>query len=133
MAGPPFWTDDPGPVEYKHWEIYIASLFQDSRGGGYWINPGVGRKDFWFLGWQVQREIDKTLSLGVEIFCEIPLETGSEHNLAFNAGAIINITENHPILMSAGTDISGPVDFLSCIACQFTFGPEKEKGEVAKH
>lgn len=25
FAGPPFRTDDPEPVEYKHWEIYIAS------------------------------------------------------------------------------------------------------------
>ncbi|MCG6537817.1 MAG: hypothetical protein L7F78_24640, partial [Syntrophales bacterium LBB04] len=24
-AGPPFRTDDPEPVEYKHWEIYVAS------------------------------------------------------------------------------------------------------------
>ncbi len=23
-AGPPFLTDDPEPVEYKHWEFYIA-------------------------------------------------------------------------------------------------------------
>ncbi len=69
----------------------------------------------------------------MEISYETPQETGSEHNLAFNAGPIIKITENHHTLMSAGTDISGPVDFLSHIACQLTFGPEKEKGEVAKH
>ncbi|SPJ15582.1 conserved exported hypothetical protein [Syntrophobacter sp. SbD2] len=232
LAGPPFWTDDPEPVEYKNWEIYVASLYQDNRsgvsstaphfeanygiapdfqlhviapmeyakpaglpshygygdtelgvkwrffeneeakfmagiyplveiptgdqskslgngdpqaflplwlqkawgqwlsygGGGYWINPGEGHKDFWFLGWQVQREINKNLSLGVEIFYETPQETGSEHTLAFNAGAIINITANHHILMSAGTDISGPAKFLSYIAYQLTFGPEKEKG-----
>jgi hypothetical protein len=24
-AGPPFVTDDPQPVDYKHWELYIAS------------------------------------------------------------------------------------------------------------
>ena len=26
LAGPPFNTDDPEPVEYKHWEYYIASI-----------------------------------------------------------------------------------------------------------
>jgi len=231
LAGPPFWTDDPEPVEYKNWEIYVASLYQNNRGGvsstaphfeanygiapdfqlhviapmeyakpaglpshygygdtelgvkwrffeneeakfmagiyplleiptgdeskglgngdtqvflplwlqkawgpwqtygggGYWINPGEGHKDFWFFGWQVQREINKTLTLGVEIFYETPQETGGEHNLAFNAGAIINITENHHILMSAGTDIDGPASFFSYIAYQLTFGPEKQK------
>ena len=25
FAGPPFQTDDPEPVEYKHWEVYVAS------------------------------------------------------------------------------------------------------------
>jgi hypothetical protein len=26
FAGPPFQTDDPEPVEYKHWEYYISSI-----------------------------------------------------------------------------------------------------------
>ncbi len=26
IAGPPFITDDPEPVEYKHWEFYISSI-----------------------------------------------------------------------------------------------------------
>lgn len=25
-AGPPFITDDPKPVDYKHWEYYISSI-----------------------------------------------------------------------------------------------------------
>ena len=25
-AGPPFNTDDPEPVNFKHWEYYIASI-----------------------------------------------------------------------------------------------------------
>jgi hypothetical protein len=32
-AGPPFVTDDPEPVEYQHWEFYLASqVFHDSGG-----------------------------------------------------------------------------------------------------
>ena len=34
FAGPPFVTDDPEPVDYQHWEFYIAS--QDSELGGDW-------------------------------------------------------------------------------------------------
>jgi hypothetical protein len=26
FAGPPFSTDDPEPVEYRHWEYYVASM-----------------------------------------------------------------------------------------------------------
>jgi hypothetical protein len=31
-AGPPFITDDPEPVEYRHWEFYVASQFNYGRG-----------------------------------------------------------------------------------------------------
>src|SRR5208282_991826 len=27
FAAPPYITDDPEPVEYRHWEVYLASLF----------------------------------------------------------------------------------------------------------
>jgi len=237
LAGPPFWTDDPEPVEYKNWEIYVASLYQNNRGGvsstaphfeanygiapdfqlhviapmeyvkpaglpshygygdtelgvkwrffeneeakfmagiyplleiptgdeskglgngdtqvflplwlqkawgpwqtygggGYWINPGDGHEDFWFFGWEVQREINKNLTLGAELFYETPRQTDDERHFGFNIGSIINITENHHILLSAGTDIIGPTDFYSYIAYQFTFGPEKEKGPAEAH
>jgi len=26
-AGPPYITDDPEPVDYQHWEVYVASIF----------------------------------------------------------------------------------------------------------
>lgn len=33
-AGPPYITDDPEPVAYQHWEVYVASLL--SRDEGAW-------------------------------------------------------------------------------------------------
>ena len=33
MAGPPFLTDDPVPVELHHWEAYIFSTYDHSPGG----------------------------------------------------------------------------------------------------
>ena len=32
-AGPPFVTDDPEPVEYRHWEFYIASQYVHDDAG----------------------------------------------------------------------------------------------------
>ncbi len=32
-AGPPFITDDPEPVEYRHWEIYFASIYNNDKFG----------------------------------------------------------------------------------------------------
>jgi hypothetical protein len=227
LAGPPFQTDDPEPVEHKHWEIYIASQFKHNRdgdlatlpqvelnygifpntqihlivpfqynspsgeeahygygdtelgvkfrfiqetewipmvgifplvelptgnqneglgngkaqffiplwlqkswgpwtsygGGGYWINPGDGNKDWWFFGWEVQREISKALTLGGELIYRTADTDGGDNSFGFNLGAIINLTENHHILFSAGSDISGPTRFQGYIAYQYTFGP----------
>jgi hypothetical protein len=36
MAGPPFLTDDPEPVEYQHWEAYLFTMGMSS-GSGYSI------------------------------------------------------------------------------------------------
>ncbi len=30
-AGPPFVTDDPEPVEYLHWEVYLASQYAHDK------------------------------------------------------------------------------------------------------
>jgi hypothetical protein len=32
LAGPPYVTDDPEPVEYRHWEVYFASIFTKEQG-----------------------------------------------------------------------------------------------------
>ena len=32
-AGPPFVTDDPEPVEFQHWEVYLASMQMKTAGG----------------------------------------------------------------------------------------------------
>lgn len=39
FAGPPFRTDDPEPVEYKHWEVYVASQGSFDRDGTSFTAP----------------------------------------------------------------------------------------------
>jgi hypothetical protein len=51
------------------------------------------------------------LSLGAELFYGTSLDTDAALHFGFNIGSIINITENHHILLSAGTDIIGPTGF----------------------
>jgi Putative MetA-pathway of phenol degradation len=227
LAGPPFRTDDPEPVEYKHWEVYVASQGSLDRdvtsltaphieinygilpevqihliapfewvkpegepshygygdtelgakfrftqetdlcpqvgifpililptgdqdkglgggetqaflplwlqkiwgpwktygGGGYWLNPGEGNKNYWFFGWEVQRDLSQNLTLGVEIFHQTRSEEVSESSTGFNVGGIINFNDLHHLLFSAGRNFSGPNDASFYIAYQLTFGP----------
>jgi len=226
-AGPPFKTDDPEPVEYKHWEIYLASQYihdrdQDSAtlphieanygpapnlmvhliiplqyvkeegqasqygygdtevgikyrfieettwrpqvgtfplvevptgdvsrglgngrtqiflplwlqkgwgpwttygGGGYWFTSGEGNRDWWYLGWLLQREITKKLTLGAEVYYKTSSKADLDESKGYTVGAIINFTEHHHLLLSAGQDIYGPNYCNFYIAYQFTFGP----------
>jgi hypothetical protein len=230
-AGPPFVTDDPEPVEYRHWEIYLASQhakdkggwsgtaphfevnygafpnlqlhlitpfayikpndgsshygfgdmelgvkfrflqetgwlpqvgtfpqievptgnhtrglgngraqvllpiwFQKSwgpwtsyGGGGYWINPGSENKNYWFTGWLVQRDLSKAVTLGTELFYGTPTVRGEGGRTGFNAGTIINFTDEHHLLFSTGRDIHGQNRFSVYLAYQLTLGPREEK------
>jgi hypothetical protein len=232
-AGPPFVTDDPEPVEYRHWEIYAASQhakdkdgwsgtaphfevnygalanlqlhliaplayakpdegsshygfgdlelgakyrfiqetdrrpqvatfpifdlptgsrsrglgsghlktflpiwvqkslgpWQSYGGGGYWINPGSENKNYWFLGWQVQRELSKTIALGTEVFYNTPASKGEGGRTGLNVGTIVNFTDDHHLLFSAGRDIHGQNRFSAYIAYQLTFGPRDGEKE----
>jgi hypothetical protein len=230
-AGPPFVTDDPEPVEYRHWEIYLASehakdkdgwsgtaphfevnygawpnlqlhliaplayvnpnagpshygfgdmelgvkfrflqetdrlpqvgtfpqievptgnhtrglgngraqiflpiWFQKSwgpwtsyGGGGYWINPGLENKNYWLVGWEVQRDLSKSITLGAEMFHATPTMRGEGNRTGFNVGTILNFTDEHHLLFSTGRDIHGDNRFSTYIAYQLTLGPREDK------
>ncbi|HZL33840.1 MAG TPA: hypothetical protein VFC78_00940 [Tepidisphaeraceae bacterium] len=244
-AGPPFITDDPDPVEYKHWEVYLFSIYTHTSGadsgqfpavevnygvvpdvqlhliaplafdrepgsaahygygdtelgikyrfvhetdffpeigvfplvevptgdagrglgngqtqlfvplwlqksfgkdkewttyggGGFWYNPGVDHRDYFRLGWELQRDFGKNLTLGGEIYHETPSAGGGsimgitdQHNTAsvvgthghtaFNLGGYYNFDDHWHLLFSAGRDIDGPNRFSSYLGVQLTF------------
>ena len=96
-------------------------------GGGYWINPGSGNHNFWQLGWLGQRDITKFLTLGAEIFHFGKQTDDGRDETGYNIGAIINVTDNHHILFSAGSDIAGNNRFSAYLGYQWTFGPREEE------
>jgi hypothetical protein len=106
----------------KSWEPWTTY-----GGGGYWRNPGEGNKDYWFFGWEVQRDISKMLTLGAELFAQTKTTDNGHHEVGFNIGAVINLTDDHHILVSLGQDISGDNNFSMYVAYQLTFGPREEK------
>jgi hypothetical protein len=230
FGGPPFRTDDPEPVEYRHWEFYVATQYANDKdgvsgtaphlelnygmalnvqlhllvpaafdrprgestlyglgdlelgvkyrfiqegdyrpmvgtfpilhlptgnenrglgsgdaqlflpvwlqkswgpwtsygGGGYWLNPGTDNKNYWYVGWLIQRDITKWLSVGGEIFHQTPPARDGEYQTGYNLGAIINVTDNHHFIISAGSDIHGPNLFSFYAAYQLTWGTKKK-------
>jgi hypothetical protein len=117
-----------------HTQVFLPIWLQKSLGpwqtyggGGYWRNPGNGNKDYWFFGWQAQRDLSKRLTVGAEIFHSTPSMEGGPHRTGFNVGAIINFSEEHHFIFSAGRDIHGDNLFSTYAAYLWTFGPSEKK------
>lgn len=71
-------------------------------GGGYWINPGLGNRNYWFTGWLLQRQITKQLALGGEVFHQTANMVGRTGATGFNIGGQYDFSEHHHLLFSAG-------------------------------
>ncbi len=82
-------------------------------GGGYWRNPGDGNKDYWFFGWEGQRDLSKKLTIGAEVFYNTASTEEGTYRLGFNVGAIINFTDEHHFIFSAGRDLQWGEPFFS--------------------
>jgi len=74
-------------------------------GGGPWINHGPGNKNFWFVGWVLQRKITDQLAIGAEVFHQTADSVDDTDSTGFNVGAIYDFTDHHHLLFSIGRGI----------------------------
>ena len=49
LAGPPFLTDDPEPVDYRHWEFYVFGNGDHTGAGNYTINSPAAELNYGVL------------------------------------------------------------------------------------
>ena len=92
-------------------------------GGGYWINPGAGNRNWWLFGWLLQRQITEHFAVGAEIFHETPQEQGGSSDTLINVGGIWDLSERYHLLFSAGHTIQGPSSTIAYSGIQITWGP----------
>lgn len=121
------------PVFLPLWAQKSWGPWTTYGGGGYWINPGAGNRNFWQAGWLLQREIVKSLTLGAEIFYFSKDTQEGGEVVGYNIGGIWDLSEQHHILFSAGDDIAGDREahahwrrFSAYLGYQWTFGPPGE-------
>src|SRR5262249_25078577 len=111
----PLWLQKSWGDPERLWTTY--------GGGGYWINPGSGNRDWWYVGALLQRRVTDSLVLGGEIFHKTAQETDSNGSTWINAGAIFDVDETFHLLASAGHDIAGDSGFQAYAGVRFNFGP----------
>lgn len=94
-------------------------------GGGRWINPGPGNRDWWYVGGVVQRQLIEGVALGAEVFHGTPRQEGLPGDTRFNLGLVVDLSPVHHLLISAGHGI-GAESAQGYLAWQITFGPGGE-------
>jgi len=89
-------------------------------GGGYWINPSAGNKNYEFVGWQEQYQFVKSVSVGTEIYYITPSQVGGNSDLRFRIGTVIDFNDHNHLLCSIGRSIVGNTNLLWYLGYQFT-------------
>lgn len=83
--------------DFGEWSVY--------GGGGYWINPGPGNRNFGFTGIVVQRQITEKTFLGTEIFHQTAATAGGKATTAFNLGGGVGLVGNLQFLFTVGSGL----------------------------
>ncbi len=94
-------------------------------GGGYWVNPGPGNRNWWFTGWLIQRQVLPTLAVGAEVYHETAKVAGGGPDTKANMGIVWDLSDTSHVLASAGPVLQGPSGYQAYLAVQFTLGPGK--------
>lgn len=93
-------------------------------GAGVWIDLGDRDRHWWLFGWHLERRVCKWLSVGAEVFYQTPDHHGGSQDARFDIGAVIDFSDVHHLMFSAGRGFVGPNLFQSYVAYQLTFGPK---------
>lgn len=75
-------------------------------GGGYWINPGQGNKNYWFTGILLQYSFSETFYLGGELFHQTADTVDGKDSNGFNLGGGLPLVGDLQLLFSAGRGLT---------------------------
>lgn len=81
--------------DFDPWTVY--------GGGGYWINPGFGDKNYTFVGVALWRKVTDALAIGAEVFHQTSSGDGIKDSTGFNVGTTYDVSDNWHLLASVGT------------------------------
>jgi hypothetical protein len=113
-----------------HTQVFLPVWLQKSSGpwvtyggGGYWINPGADNRNWWFMGWLIQRQLRPGLAVGVEVFHETAQSVGGRSDTKMNIGVTWDLSETRHLLASFGPVLQGASGYQAYFAFQLTLRP----------
>lgn len=104
-------------------------------GGGEVVVPQTGYKNYPFAGWLVQRQMNKKLMLGMEVFGHGALgEAAGSTRYATMAdlGGSYEFRPGFDLLFAGGRTVAGQPETYSYLALYWTWGPKDAKDDADK-
>ena len=115
----PLWLQKSWGPEERQWTTY--------GGGGEAIVPEDGYKNWPFAGWLVQRQLNKKLALGTELFghgAEGDAATSTQASTMLDLGGIYEFKERFDLLFAGGRSIYGQPETYAYLSLYWTWGPK---------
>ena len=84
------------------WLQWAGGGWTTFGGGGYWINPGAGRRNAWAGGWAALYQFTADLQLGGEVYARTADSADSRTSAAFNIGGTYSLGKDTALLFSLG-------------------------------
>ncbi len=100
---------------YGPWTLY--------GGGGLYINPGPGMRDYTFAGATVERAISPGMTVGAELYHQGAATAGGTGTTATNVGMTAQLGRYHAILFSIGRALHGETTLSAYASYEFELGP----------
>jgi len=85
---------------------------------GYWWQTAAEMRNYVYAGAVLEREINKRLTIGAELFGNLPQEQGGGSEVGFNVGGAWKVSKHLNLLFSAGRDIVGDTNAMAYIGLQ---------------
>ena len=140
MVEVPSGNADRGPGNGRVWfrlpiwvQKDLGHGWQSYGGGGYAVNPAPGMRNHPFFGWQVQKEVNKKLTLGGEWFNPGRQSFNTSNTHILNLGGLYNFNKNFSLLFTVGHSVQGESHTVVYLGLYWTWGKKGSEGaEEAK-
>lgn len=124
----PLWFQKSWGAEDHEWTTY--------GGGGETIVPQDGYRNFPFAGWLIQRQLNKKLTLGGELFghgAEGEAATAASSATMADLGGLFEFKDGFDLLFAVGRSIHGEPETYTYLSLYWTWGPKDDSGENNKN
>ena len=101
----------------KNWRGGWSSYW----GAGWTLNRAPGQRDYFYGGWQFQKQFNDTWNLGGEVYSQAASAVGSAGWTALNLGGGYKLTDHASVIFSFGHSFAGASQALGYLGVDFTW------------